>query len=95
MVPQPKKLQTAVLVMRLSSCIAAIMPEQWFGRMDSIGEYKDDDSALGRLNAWQFAFNVASSNLMGGGFNSSRRECSKCMRPIRGLPRRRTAFISR
>lgn len=45
------------------------MPEQWWDRMGTIKTYEQDDSALGRINAWWNAFNVAKANLFGGGFN--------------------------
>jgi probable O-glycosylation ligase (exosortase A-associated) len=45
------------------------MPERWFERMDSISDYRQDDSALGRLNAWHMAFNLASDRFLGGGFD--------------------------
>jgi probable O-glycosylation ligase (exosortase A-associated) len=38
--------------------------------METIGEYKADGSAMGRVNAWHFAFNMATDNFMGGGFRS-------------------------
>ncbi|MGZ8215956.1 putative O-glycosylation ligase, exosortase A system-associated [Methylomagnum sp.] len=46
------------------------MPESWHNRMSSISSYDKDASALGRLNAWGFAFNLASSRLFGGGFET-------------------------
>jgi probable O-glycosylation ligase (exosortase A-associated) len=46
-----------------------VMPQQWFDRMNSIKQYQQDNSALGRFNAWSFAWNVASHHpLTGGGF---------------------------
>jgi len=60
---------TAIAVIAMVALVALIMPPQWFDRMDSIGEYKEDGSAMGRINAWYFAFNVASHNILGGGFN--------------------------
>ena len=48
--------------------VYAIMPEQWFARMNSIDDYQQDASAMGRINAWYFAINVAKDNFMGGGF---------------------------
>lgn len=65
----PKKLQTLAMVVVLGGLIAAVMPDQWFARMDTINDYKGDGSAMGRINAWKFAVNVASDNLLGGGFN--------------------------
>jgi probable O-glycosylation ligase (exosortase A-associated) len=44
------------------------MPEQWFGRMASIDDYKEDASSMGRINAWNFAVNVANDLPTGGGF---------------------------
>jgi probable O-glycosylation ligase (exosortase A-associated) len=48
----------------------SFMPDQWFERMDTIENYEEDASAMGRINGWQFAINVAKDNLMGGGFNA-------------------------
>jgi probable O-glycosylation ligase (exosortase A-associated) len=63
-----KKLLTGTVVVLLVPLVFLLMPEQWFGRMQSIGEYKADGSAMGRVNAWHFALNVATDNFMGGGF---------------------------
>ncbi len=53
----------------------SLMPEQWFERMDTISEYKSDDSAQGRLEAWRFAINMAADRpLFGGGFKSFTQE---------------------
>jgi putative inorganic carbon (hco3(-)) transporter len=48
--------------------IVSFMPDSWWERMATISEYKEDDSALGRLNAWTLAFNVAKDHVFGGGF---------------------------
>lgn len=48
--------------------LLAFMPENWWDRMESIDNYKEDDSALGRINAWWMAFNLAKDNFFGGGF---------------------------
>ena len=51
------------------------MPEAWFERMGTIGEYDQDASALGRINAWWFAFNLAVDHpLTGGGFDTFSKE---------------------
>lgn len=63
------KVGTGVAVIAMVVVVALVMPSQWFDRMNTIDDYKQDDSALGRLNAWQFAINVASHNFLGGGFN--------------------------
>lgn len=48
----------------------AMMPDAWLDRMYSIENYQEDGSAMGRINAWWFAFNLALDRpLVGGGFN--------------------------
>jgi len=64
-----KKAQTAVILLGVVALILVSMPDAWFDRMNTIDEYHEDTSALGRINAWRFAINVASSNILGGGFN--------------------------
>lgn len=65
----PKKVQTGLAVIVIGVVIAYIMPEAWYARMDTINDYQEDTSALGRINAWYFAINIANSHLLGGGFN--------------------------
>lgn len=48
--------------------IAAVMPQEWYDRMNTIETYQEDESALGRINAWHTAVNVAKANITGGGF---------------------------
>lgn len=62
------KLRTGLIVLLIVPLIYAVMPDKWFGRMESIDNYKEDSSAMGRINSWGFAVNVAQENLMGGGF---------------------------
>ena len=50
--------------------VLAIMPQQWFDRMRSIENYEQDSSALGRLNAWRMAANLAMHRPLGGGFEA-------------------------
>jgi putative inorganic carbon (HCO3(-)) transporter len=62
------KLRTGIVVLLMVPLVFMLMPEKWFGRMESIGEYQADGSAMGRVNAWKFALNVATDNFMGGGY---------------------------
>jgi probable O-glycosylation ligase (exosortase A-associated) len=62
------KLRTGMVVLLMVPVVFFLMPEKWFGRMESIGQYQADDSAMGRVNAWRFAINVATDNIMGGGY---------------------------
>lgn len=60
----------------------SLIPEKWTQRMESIGEYQLDRSAMGRVNAWLFAYNLASERpLVGGGFNTFEREIFKRYAP--------------
>ncbi len=44
------------------------MPDHWWERMNTIKTYDADASAMGRINAWWMAFNLAKDRLFGGGF---------------------------
>ncbi len=49
--------------------IYSVLPQQWFERMDSIGDYQEDASMQGRYDAWYLATWVATDNpLTGGGY---------------------------
>lgn len=50
--------------------ILAIMPQSWWDRMASTANYEQDASAMGRINAWHFAFNLASDRVTGGGYEA-------------------------
>jgi probable O-glycosylation ligase (exosortase A-associated) len=44
------------------------MPPHWHERMDTIGHYEEDASAMNRIEAWTMAYNAANAKLFGGGF---------------------------
>lgn len=51
--------------------IFSFMPDKWTDRMETIQDYTQDESALGRINAWWFAFRLAKDNpITGGGFQT-------------------------
>lgn len=52
--------------------MASVMPQAWYDRMNTIKTYEEDTSALGRINAWHTAFNVAKDQVTGGGFEMFR-----------------------
>ncbi len=62
------KAATAVLIAIAAVLIINIMPESWYQRMDTIDTYQQDGSAMGRINAWWTAWNVAKDRVTGGGF---------------------------
>jgi len=50
--------------------VATIMPQEWHDRMSTIKDYEQDSSAIGRLNAWKTAFNIAKHRVTGGGYET-------------------------
>lgn len=63
-----RKFGTAVLIAIAILLVALIMPESWYARMSTIETYDEDQSAIGRLNAWGTAFNAANHRIFGCGF---------------------------
>ena len=52
----------------MSVAVIFMLPAQWYERMDTIGHYDEDASAVGRLDAWAFAYRLALDHpLVGGG----------------------------
>lgn len=62
------KLVGAVVMVVLAIVMLSLMPQEWWDRMNTIQTYQQDDSALGRINAWGMAWNVAKDRIFGGGF---------------------------
>jgi probable O-glycosylation ligase (exosortase A-associated) len=56
--------------MAIGSALLALpfMPEHWWLRMATIQNYEQDLSAMGRINAWWMAWNLAKDRIFGGGF---------------------------
>ena len=76
-----KKFFTALLIVLSVGLVAAIMPAEWYERMLTIKTYEADRSALGRLNSWGMAFNLAKSRVTGGGFDSFSENVFKAYAP--------------
>ena len=64
------KIFILLAIFSVVGAVATIMPQQWYDRMHSIENYKEDSSAQGRLHAWQTAFNLAKDRVLGGGFET-------------------------
>jgi len=62
------KFSTAVVVLVAAGIVLTLMPQSWYERMHSIKEYEQDASAMGRINSWHTAFNIATERITGGGF---------------------------
>lgn len=67
------KVVTAIYLAGAVGVLAAVMPQEWYDRMGTIKTYEQDASALGRINAWHTAFNVAKDRVTGGGFEMFQR----------------------
>jgi len=62
------KLQIGLLIVIGVGFLLPFMPQHWWDRMSTIQNYEEDDSALGRINAWTMAWNLAWDRVFGGGF---------------------------
>jgi probable O-glycosylation ligase (exosortase A-associated) len=62
------KFATAVGMVVVGGVLLSLMPAEWWQRMNTIKTYQQDDSAMGRINAWWMAWNLAKANFFGGGF---------------------------
>ena len=62
----------AVFILIIGMLIGSqFIPEKWVHRVKTIKTYKQDPSAIGRINAWYFAFNLAKTRpFTGGGFET-------------------------
>jgi putative inorganic carbon (HCO3(-)) transporter len=63
-----EKVTIGLVLVLLVPVLLLVMPAQWHSRMDTIQEYKEDASAMGRINAWYMATNLALDRPLGGGF---------------------------
>jgi putative inorganic carbon (HCO3(-)) transporter len=63
-----EKLAIGLAMILLVPVLLLAMPAQWHERMDTIQEYQEDSSAMGRVNAWHMATNLAMDRPLGGGF---------------------------
>jgi putative inorganic carbon (HCO3(-)) transporter len=63
-----RRMRFVLPIIALGVFVVAFMPDAWWERMHTIRNYEEDQSAMGRINAWMLAWNVATSNFFGGGF---------------------------
>jgi putative inorganic carbon (HCO3(-)) transporter len=64
-----RKIVLGLAVAALIPLLLWFMPEKWSERMHTIDNYQEDTSAMGRINAWGFAWNLAKDRpITGGGF---------------------------
>ena len=65
----PNKMLFGISMVIVGMALVAFMPDEWSARMNTINTYEEDSSAMGRINAWWAAYNVASSRITGAGFD--------------------------
>jgi len=63
-----KKLILGVVAMLAVVIAIPFIPASVGERLSTIESYDEDQSALGRINAWQTAFNMANDRITGGGY---------------------------
>lgn len=63
------KIGLGLIVLLFGIGFYSFMPPAWEERMNTIGAYSEDESALGRMNTWTMLYNLAVDRpLVGGGF---------------------------
>lgn len=68
------KLLIGLVLVVAGFVLIGFMPENWVGRMDTIVDYEQDRSAMGRISAWWTAWNIGLNHPFGVGFNAARPE---------------------
>ncbi len=63
-----QKVRLGLLMVVAAPVLLMAMPPKWFERIETINTYEEDASAMGRINAWRMAFNLANDRITGGGF---------------------------
>lgn len=70
-----KKLFIGLALVVVAVVVLSFMPSHYFERINTIQTYDEDASAMGRINAWYFALNLAADHpLTGGGFGTFSKE---------------------
>lgn len=69
-----KKVLMLVVLAFMSLALLNFMPESWHSRMETVKTYEKDGSAMGRINAWYMAWNLANDRFVGGGFELAQPE---------------------
>lgn len=65
----PGKIVSGFMMVILAVGIFSFMPQSWHNRMDTIENYEQDNSAMGRIAAWKLSLSVANSRPLGSGLS--------------------------
>jgi len=68
------RLKGGLVLAVVASSLVAFMPSHWTERMATIDNFQQDDSAVGRLDAWRNALGVAKDYPLGAGFSPNKQE---------------------
>ncbi len=63
----PHKLALGAVMLLAVLAYLPMMPDEWWERMQTIATYQQDESAMGRINAWHVAWHTAANYFFGGG----------------------------
>lgn len=64
----PRKMLFGTVLVATAVAALAIMPWSFGEKVESITNYEADSSAMGRINAWETAVNIANDRVTGAGF---------------------------
>ncbi len=65
------RLRIGALILGLAVIGAFFVPQSWVERMETIRHYEQDESAMSRLRAWDFNYQIARERpILGGGINA-------------------------
>lgn len=77
-----KKVFSAVIILSVAALSLSFMPQKFFDRMSTIKTYEQDASAMGRINSWNFAYNLSLEHpFTGGGFGAFSKELFELYAP--------------
>ena len=82
-----RKILFGIVIVVVAVALVGFMPSTWDERMGTIATYEQDNSAMGRINAWHMAFNLASDRFLGGGFEVATPELFAKYAPDPRVPR--------
>ena len=77
-----RKVGSGIVLLVVAATVLTFMPDKWWGRMETIGGYQQDTSAMGRINAWWMAWHLAQDRFFGGGFMISTGEVFRVYAPV-------------
>jgi probable O-glycosylation ligase (exosortase A-associated) len=63
------RLKFSLIVVALLPLMIVNVPDEWIQRVESIGNYEEDGSAMNRIWAWQHAIDIANARPLGGGID--------------------------